>query len=116
MGGDPTVNHGADNAGFIKSKVSQIKGFGTWMTKIEPGRYFGKGIRLSAYVKTANVQNRVGLWMRVNAGNQILSFDNMEYRPIIGTTDWKEYEVVLDVLENSTDIYFGILLNGTGEA
>ena len=88
------------------------------MTTIAPGAYLGKGIRLTAYVKTANVKDRyVGLWMRVDgAGNQMLSFDNMEGRPIIGTTDWQQYEIILDVPENSEYINYGILLVGTGEA
>jgi len=117
MGGDPSVEHGTANAGFIRSKVSGIDGFGTWMTRIDPGEYLGQGIRMSAYVKTENVGDWVGLWMRVDgAANQLLSFDNMGSRPITGTTDWNKYEVVLDVPENSTGIFFGILLDGTGEA
>lgn len=117
MGGDPTVSHGSENAGFIKSKVATINGFGSYSTSIVPGQYLGKGIKLSAYVKTTNVADYVGLWMRVDAaGNQVLSFDNMGTRPLVGTTDWEYFEVILDVPENSTRIFFGILINGTGEA
>ena len=64
MGGNPTVSHGAQNAGFIKSKVSTINGFGTWMARMTPGQYLGKGLKLSAYVKTTNVKNWAGLWMQ----------------------------------------------------
>jgi len=117
MGGDPTVSHESANAGFIRSKVSQINGFGTWMTTITPGVYLGKGLKLSAFVKTANATNGAYLWMRVDgAGNQTLSFDNMAGRAIIGTTDWHEYKIILDVPENSTGIFYGIMLIGTGEA
>jgi photosystem II stability/assembly factor-like uncharacterized protein len=117
MGGDPTVSHGSANAGFIKSKVATINGFGTYLTSIAPGQYRNQGIKLSAYLKTVNVKSYVGLWMRVDAaGGQTLSFDNMETRPIVGTTDWELYEVILDVPENSTAIFFGILLAETGEA
>jgi len=117
MGGDPTVSHGTDSAGFIRSKVSEIDGFGTWMTKIEPGKYAGHGIRMTAFVKTTDVENWAGLWLRVDgAGGKQLSFDNMGNRPIKGTTDWQQYEIILDVPENSTGIFYGIILNGTGEA
>jgi photosystem II stability/assembly factor-like uncharacterized protein len=116
MGGDPTVTHGSENAGFIRSKVSPINGFGTWMTNIDPGEYLGKGIRMSAYVRTTNVQDWVGLWMRIDGADGTLSFDNMSGRPITGTTDWQEYEIILDVPENSTGIFFGLLMSGTGEA
>jgi photosystem II stability/assembly factor-like uncharacterized protein len=118
MGGNPTVSHGYRNAGFIRSKVSQIDGFGTYMTSRKPDKYLGKGIRLTAYVKTANVKNWAGLWMRVDGPGSatMLSFDNMAGRPIIGTTDWQQYEIILDVPENSASINYGILLAGTGEA
>ena len=43
-----------------------------------------------------------------------LAFDNMQDRSIKGTTDWKQYDVVLDVPQNATGIFFGVLLSGTG--
>ena len=125
MGGDPTVSHGSVNAGFIRSTAARINGYGIWMTHISPGEYFGKGIRLSAYVKTENIEDWdpqrgigwAGLYMRIDAsGSNTLTSDNMRARPIKGTTNWQEYEVILDVPENSTGIFFGILLSGTGEA
>jgi len=39
----------------------------------------------------------------------------MSDRPIKGTTEWRAYDVVLDVPPNSIDIAFGILLAGSGE-
>ncbi len=45
---------------------------------------------------------------------KMLSFDNMQQRPIKGDADWKDYEVVLDVPEDAKGIFFGILLAGTG--
>lgn len=116
MGGDPTVSHGAGNSGFIKSKVSETEGFGTWMTKIEADKYLGERLRISAYVKTKGVEDWVGLWMRVDGAETTLSFDNMGNRPIKGTTDWEKYDIVLDVPESSTGIFYGILLNGKGQA
>ena len=46
---------------------------------------------------------------------QFLSFDNMSDRPIVGTTDWKKYDIVLDVPNNASNIAFGALLSGTGQ-
>ncbi|MBN1560194.1 T9SS type A sorting domain-containing protein [candidate division KSB1 bacterium] len=115
MGGDPTVPHGAANAGYIKSKVSSINGFGTWMTRISANDYRGQGLRLSAYVQTIDVKDNASLWMRVETSGRTTTFDNMNGRAIKGDTDWSEYEIVLDIEENSTDIFFGIMLSGTGE-
>jgi tetratricopeptide (TPR) repeat protein len=116
MGGNPTVKHGSEGVGYIKSKVSDAEGFGTWMTKIEADKYLGKRLRMSGYVKTKEVEDWVGLWMRVDGADGTLSFDNMQNRPIKGTTNWKKYEIVLDVPENSTGIFYGILLGGKGQA
>jgi hypothetical protein len=43
------------------------------------------------------------------------AFDNMQDRPIEGSTDWREHHVVLDVGGESAAIAFGILLTGAGE-
>jgi hypothetical protein len=38
----------------------------------------------------------------------------MQDRPVKGTEDWKNYQVVLDVPADATGISFGLLLNGSG--
>jgi hypothetical protein len=53
--------------------------------------------------------------MRVDKERTTVSFDNMQSRPIKGTQQWKQCEVVLDVPQDSTGIFFGILLSGSGE-
>jgi hypothetical protein len=53
--------------------------------------------------------------MRVDQGKERVAFDNMQDRPIKGTTDWQRYNVVLNVPPDSTGISFGILLDGAGE-
>lgn len=52
--------------------------------------------------------------MRVDKESKHVAFDNMHDRPITGTTDWKKYDVVLDVPEVATGISFGVLLTGSG--
>ncbi len=120
MGGDPTAPHGSAGVAFVKSKVATLNGSGSYMTSIAPGSYSNQAIKLSAYVKTANITTGyVSLWMSIaGPGNEILSFDDMLTRRLVGTTDWTQYEVVLDVPENSTLISFGIYMfaNGAAEA
>ncbi|MGC3977421.1 MAG: hypothetical protein QM751_03845 [Paludibacteraceae bacterium] len=79
-----------------------------------PHNYIGKSIRLSGYIKTENVTNGyAGLWMRIDPG---VGFDNMQNRGIKGTTDWKEYEIVLPLNPSKTDdIVIGGLLAGNGK-
>jgi hypothetical protein len=46
----------------------------------------------------------------------VLAFDNMQDRPIKGTSGWTRHEIVLDVAPEATFVSFGILLNGAGQA
>lgn len=101
----------------IKSIDEKINGFGTLMQQCKPNKYLGKRIKMSGYVKSENVSGWSGLWVRVDQSNSDvpLSFDNMHDRTITGTTDWKKYEIILDVPNNASLIAFGALLSGTGQ-
>lgn len=85
------------------------------MQQFNSEHYLGKRLRFSALVKTQDAQDWAGLWMRVDNGSKMLAFDNMQNRPIKGTSDWRRYDVVLDVPQESTGIFFGVLLSGSGE-
>jgi len=105
------------NALTIKSVEERIDGFGTIMQNFLPEKYLGKRIRLTGYLKTENVKGYAGFWMRVDKedSKKPLSFDNMSERGIKGTTDWNQYEVVLNVPEGASNIAFGAILKGTGQ-
>ena len=117
MGGDPTIDHGSGEPAFVISKVDSIKGFGTWMIEVPIEEYLGKRLIMSSYVKTEDGTDWVGLWMRVDGeDNGSLAFDNMDDRSIRGTTDWKEYSIVLDVHKEGVKMFCGLGLGGTGKA
>jgi AraC-like DNA-binding protein len=102
----------------IKSKSDMLEpgAFSTIMQQFKAVNYIGKRVRFSAYVKSQDVIELGGLWMRINSTTaDILKIDNMQDRPIKGTTDWTYYSVVLDVPENSAIINIGMLLHGTGQ-
>ena len=70
-------------------------------------------MRFSGFVKTENVKEYCGLWMRVdNRAEDVLQFDNMNDRRIMGSTHWNHYAIVLDVPEESATISIGVLLMG----
>ncbi len=79
-----------------------------------PDNYKGKKIRLSGYIKTEKVTaGYAGLWMRIDPN---IGFDNMKDRGITGTTDWKKYEITLQLNPKETDkIVLGGLLVGNGK-
>lgn len=106
---------GSINSAYIRSKDVPLKGFGTLMQQVAPDNYSGKRVRLSGQMKTADA-DFAQMWMRVDGRNgSVLEFDNMDSRPVKGTTDWKAYTVVLDVPKDSKDIAFGFFLQGKGE-
>ncbi len=114
-GVDTSALHNDHPSAYLKTKDSAVDGFGTLMQDFRADHYVGKRIRFSAFVKSAEAQNWAGLWMRVDKGAKTVAFDNMQDRPIKGTSGWHKYDVVLDVPQDATGIYFGVLLNGTGE-
>lgn len=111
---DSKIVHTGMLSGFLKSKSKDAKSFGTLMQQIKADHYRGKRLQFSAFVKSENVKDWAGLWMRVDHFSETLAFDNMMNRPIKGTNEWNRYSVVLDVPSNSDLIAFGVLLNGDG--
>ena len=116
MGTDPSFAHTGKASGYLKSKIAKPTGFGTLMQMCKADQFLGKRVRMSAWVKSENVMSWAGLWMRVDGpeASRMLAFDNMQSRPIKGTSGWSQYEIVLDVAPEAKDIAFGILLDGPG--
>lgn len=109
-----TINNRQPNA-FLRSTASSTEGFGTLMQSINAPSYAGKRVRLRTWVKSQEVADWAGVWMRVDKDKTAVAFDNMQNRPVKGTQSWNMYDVVLDVPQDATGISFGILLSGTGE-
>ena len=117
LGIDANAVRNGKNSGYLKAKVAEPRGFGTMMQMFKANDYLNKRMRFSAFVKSEGIEAWAGLWMRFDGPqHRSLSFDNMQNRPIKGTTDWQKYEVVLDVPQESVAIAFGILLTGKGQA
>lgn len=91
--------------------------FGTLSQYCSADQYLGKRVRMTGYLKSENVKKWAGMWFRINDSLQknILSFDNMSGRPIKNTTDWKKYEIVLDVPQEAGVMAFGVLLESSGK-
>lgn len=117
MGIAKSAGQDGKNCATIRSIDKKIDGFGTLMQNCLPEKYVGKRIRMTGIVKSKDVEGWAGLWLRVDQANsqKALSFDNMQDRAIKGTTDWKKYEIVLDVPAQASNIAFGALLAGTGQ-
>jgi len=113
---DREVTHGGKGSASLKSNVPKASGFVTLMQTFKADTYRGQRVRLSGYVRSQDVKDWAGLWLRVDGlKGEVLGFDNMQDRAVKGNTDWTRYEIVLDVPEASQQIAFGLLLSGTGQ-
>jgi hypothetical protein len=110
-----TAASGKESASITAKPGARSDGFGALMQTITAEHYRGGRWRLSGYLRT-QAANRAQMWMRVDGPNgAILSFDNMDSRPVTGTTGWTHYDIVLDVPSDSRDITFGFLLLSSGK-
>ena len=112
---DSAVKHSGNTSAAVKFLCGDPNGFASLAQSIGADEYIGKRLRLSGWLKTENAAD-AGLWMRLDGDRgRMLGFDNMMPRAVKGTTDWKRYEVVLDVPPETVNILFGTLLSGTGQ-
>jgi hypothetical protein len=89
-------------------------GFGALVQTIAATRYLGGKVRFSALARTEKVSDWAGLWLRIDTSRVGHVLDNMQDRPLRGTTDWRPVEIVLDVPEQATALAYGVLLSGAG--
>ncbi len=52
------------------------------------------------------------MFSRVDGNRRTLGFDNMLNRAVTGTTDWKQFEVVLNVPTEAVNVVIGTFLSG----
>jgi len=89
-------------------------GFGTVMQSIDAARYRGRRVRLRVMLRGQEISDWAGAWLRVDAANGARVLDNMQDRPLRGTTAWTAAANVLDVGEEAASVHFGVLLAGAG--
>ena len=101
---------------FLRSVDTVEKGYGGTRKILSAIPYIGKRVRMSGYLRTGDVMKWVGFWLRIDGGelSAPMVFDNMNDRAISGTTEWKKYEIVLDVPDGATNFFYGAVLSGPG--
>jgi hypothetical protein len=116
VGIDENVSVKGKTSASIASTVIKPQGFCTLMQVVDASGYRGQRVEFSGYVKAQLVSGWAGMWMRAEDKNQKpLSFDNMENRQIVGTSDWIKYSIVLDIPYSTDEISFGVSLHGKGK-
>ena len=112
---DLTVAHSGKASGLMRG--ASAGDFVTLRQSIKTDDFRGTRVRFSGFVRTALVSGTASMWMRVDGPGASggVAFDNMNDRPIRGTTEWTRYDIVLDVPQESSVIVFGVLMVGQGD-
>ena len=101
---------------YIRSREVERNTMGTlWQaTKPRPA-WFGERVRMTVYMKTLNVKDAAGLFMRVSTYGGWINYDYMYDRVVQGDTDWHKQMIVLDIPRDTSLIDFGVWIIGKGE-
>ena len=115
---DEAVARGGKRSAHIRSlPAANSSSFALYYQRLQAGRYRGQRLRLSGFLRTSGVSGWAGMWMRIDPGDggPTLAFENMQRRPILGSTEWKRYSIELEVAPEAEEIDFGALLVGAGD-
>lgn len=119
VGVDTTQTWGGMPSAYVQSLTPTVEGgFCGMMQTTSAESYVGKRVRLSGWLKTEDANEGGGrLWLRIDGQErgQMLGFDNMQNRPMKGTSDWQEASVVLDVPAGASALAYGFFVSGGGK-
>ncbi|MEU6842829.1 hypothetical protein ABZ930_13285 [Streptomyces sp. NPDC046716] len=115
FGIDTQIFHSGRTSAFIQARPGAQE-FASVAQVFKADAYRGKRIRLSAMLKTRDVANWAGLWLRIDdALHNVMEFDNTsDNRSISGTQVWSQRDIVLDVPGEGATIRIGFILTGLG--
>jgi serine/threonine protein kinase len=88
--------------------------FGSLMQRCHATHLAGKQIRFEGEIATQDVSQWAGLWIRADGTRGGLFFDNMNDRPVRGTTKWSKYAIETQLPEETRWLNYGVLLVGRG--
>ena len=111
---DDKVVHSGRWAARIERKAETPNDFSA-LTKLLEMDFSGATVELRGFLRTEDVSDFAGLWMREDGQSPALAFDNMQSRQLKGTTAWTEYSISLPVHSEAKTLFFGVLLSGTGK-
>ncbi|WP_342119080.1 transcriptional regulator [Pseudoduganella sp. OTU4001] len=113
IGADPDGVRRGSVAKFLRARTDKHEAWATLMQSVAADDYRGKRVRFSAQVRTENIGNWSGLWMRVDREDGSMGgFYNSQDKPIKGSHGWHLRSVTLDVADDARTLNFGV--NGGG--
>jgi carboxyl-terminal processing protease len=113
--GSPFSDEGATLS--VRSINPTVGGYGVVTGMMDADTLAGRRVRISADIETKAVSNSASLWMRADSGRTMLVLDNGMDKGIKGTTSVPtHFDVTMSVPASTTRLFFGLLVNGGGEA
>ena len=114
-GTEPTGRHPGEMAGYLRAQIAQPTGFADLRQAILADDFRGKRMRVSADLKTQDVQQQAGLYLRVVDPGKTKRPEEREQTTLQGTQEWAHYETRIEVPPESVFVLFGISLTGSGQ-
>ncbi|MBI3886588.1 MAG: hypothetical protein HY302_12795 [Opitutae bacterium] len=112
---DEQVVHSGKGAARIERRADSPQEFSSLASSL-PMDFKGEQVELRGFIRTEEVSDFAGLWMREDGEIANLAFENMQQRMVRGTTGWTEYAITLPVHRDGRVLIFGLLVVGTGKA
>jgi hypothetical protein len=79
-------------------------------------KFIGHRVQMTLWMKSSGVTGMSGPRLLALGVQGVFLVDEKQkgHRPIMGTTDWKQYSCTLDVPAEAKTIYWGVTFNGRG--
>lgn len=110
---DDSVSHTGRWSVRLQRDAQSARTFSV-ITRSLPVDFQGSTVELRGYLRLRDVSGSAGLWLRQDADGQVLAFKNMQAQQVKGTRDWAQYSITLPINPRAQQLYFGVLLSGTG--
>jgi hypothetical protein len=114
--GDSSFVSGYASKRRNRARISPVQGipFIAISQGLDASPFRGARIRLRGALRVAN--HGLGqIWLRVDRGDTVGFFDNMDAHPVI-SSEWKTAEIVGEVEHDATRIMFGTFMSTSGTA
>lgn len=140
MGVDYGAGRGGKNAATIKSNAKKVRGCGVLMQSCLPGKYLGKRVRMTGYMRSENFDGLAFLWLRADMDKAAtdtrgdkdepvymggggayrsvsigMSIDNKFEDRVKGTTGWRKCDIVIEIPRFASNLAYGAYMSGTGQ-
>lgn len=112
---DESVVHSGARA-IRLDRSDHLSGTFSVVTSFIPIDFAGHEIEIDGFLRTRDVSGFAGLWLREDGDAGTLEFGNMRQQRLSGTNEWKEYSIKLPLNPDARELFFGVLLSGSGIA